>query len=98
MNKKRLIGYLFVTMSVGCIQAQERWKYGIVEPMLTLVIIVTFPLPLKMEYLNSSYTGINSKGWSSTSMANLLSLGFMEGPLGTTQLFNTPSTSKRKSK
>lgn len=26
------------------------------------------------------------------------SFGFMEGPLGTTQLFNTPSTSKRKSK
>ena len=24
MNKKRLIGYLFVTMSVGCIQAQEQ--------------------------------------------------------------------------
>ena len=29
---------------------QVRWKYGIVEPMLTLVIIVTFPLLLKMEY------------------------------------------------
>ena len=24
MNKKRLIGYLFVTMSVGCIRAQEQ--------------------------------------------------------------------------
>ena len=24
MNKKRLIGYLFVTMSVGCMQAQEQ--------------------------------------------------------------------------
>ena len=44
---------------------QVRWKYGIVEPMLTLVIIVTFPLLLKMEYLNSSYTGINSKGYLS---------------------------------
>ena len=42
-----------------------RWKYGIEEPMLTLVIIVTFPLPLKMGYLNSSYTGINSKGYLS---------------------------------
>ena len=35
MNKKKLIGYLFVTMSVGCIQAQEQkssTSYGTTVP------------------------------------------------------------------
>ena len=38
-----------------------QWKYGIAEPMLTSVIIVTYPLPLKTEYLNSNYMVISSK-------------------------------------
>lgn len=40
---------------------QVQWKYGIAEPMLTSVIIVTYPLPLKQEYLNSNYMVISSK-------------------------------------
>ena len=41
---------------------QVRWKYGIVEPMLTLVIIVTFPLPLKNGILEFKLHGHKLKG------------------------------------
>ena len=41
---------------------QVQWKYGIAEPMLTSVIIVTYPLPLKNGILEFKLHGHKLKG------------------------------------